>query len=390
MSSTQLNLNASQAVSIPAGLKHEFVVVASQSAPAWGSNFIVRLTERGFIHEVVLAFNVNLVSGYTGTGTNTPRFSPTPFWIQRIDIVQQGEILQTIMPDSAFLRQQLFTKEDDRLPESASQGIYSSAANRYNMSIANSTWYLPLKTVFNESMLPILTEQQSVEIRVWLNPLANLITTTGLTVTALAANINSCSAIVKITKLPPDQLAKEIQAFQMKPKHYRFFESRYISGTAQSGVSSFTLPLTNIVGKVSNIFFIVRPTASMTLDNVFSYTDIASFSITDSGGSNIVGGIDITSLYNRTVQAKSWNRSFYLMDALTGVSNAYVFQYSWSLQPFDSINNGKANTFRQMTGTENLKINFSSALGATYDITFFAMTQSLIEQSKNGVRRIYA
>jgi hypothetical protein len=51
----------------------------------------------------------------------------------------------------------------------------------------------------------------------------------------------------------------------------------------------------------------------MTLDAAFLYTDIASFAILDGGSSNIVGGQDITSLYNRTVQAKSWNRSFYLI-----------------------------------------------------------------------------
>jgi hypothetical protein len=257
------------------------------------------------------------------------------------------------------------------------------------MSIVNSNWYLPLKTVFNESMLPILTEQQSVELRIFLAPLTNVVYSTGLTVTALVANINSCSAIVKMTKLPPTELAKEISAFQMKPKHYRFFESRYVNGTAQTGVSSYSLPLTNWVGKISHIYFIVRPTASLTQDNAFSYTDIASFNITDAGGSNIVGGQDITSLYNRTIQAKSWNRSFYLMDAFTSTSNAYVFQYSFSLTPFDTVNNGRSATYRSFSGGEILKINFTSALGATADITAFALTQSVVEQSKNGVRKIY-
>jgi hypothetical protein len=258
------------------------------------------------------------------------------------------------------------------------------------MSIVNSTWYLPLKTVFNESLLPILNTQQSVELRIFLNPLQSICTTTGLTVSSLTAPINNVAAICKMTKLPPTELAKEIQSLQLKPKHYRFFESRYVNGTAQAGTTSFSLPLTNIVGKVSNIFFVVRPTASMTLDAAFSYTDIANFSIVDGGSSNIVGGQDITSLYNRTVQAKHWNRSFYLMDAFTGTSNANVFQYSWSLQPFDSVNNGKSNTFRVFSGMEVLKINFVSSLPATYDITFFALTQAYVEQSKNGVRKIVA
>jgi hypothetical protein len=391
---TQLNLAQSQSLTIPQGLKHEFQIISSQSAPSWGSNFIIRLTEKAFIHQIVLAFNVNAVSGFTDSGTfgttnQVPRFSPTYNWVQKIEIVQ-NDVLATLYPDALFLSQQLFEKEDDRVFSNASSGIYSNTTNRRNMSIANSTWYLPLKTVFDQSLLPILTESQAVEIRVWMNPLANLITTTGLTVSSLSANINSCNAIVKLTKLPPAELAKEIQAFHMKPKHYRYYESRYASATAQSGVSTFTMPLTNIVGKVSSIYFIIRRTDSMTLDNAFSYVDINSFALLDGSSTNICGGADINSLYNRSVQAKHWNRSFYLLDAFNGTSSAFVFQYSFSLSPFNSTNGGQAQTYMEFNGTQLLKINFSSALSATHDITLFAQTACYVEQSKNGVRRFYA
>lgn len=128
-SKQNLNLGKSQITETPKDLVHQFLIVNSISAPAWGSNATIRITEKGYIHETVLAFNVNALTGWTetvgGNGAlyNTPRLSPTQFWFQKIEIVQQDEVLQTIYPDVSFLRQQLFENEDDRLSENASQGI---------------------------------------------------------------------------------------------------------------------------------------------------------------------------------------------------------------------------------------------------------------------------
>jgi hypothetical protein len=376
---------------LPVGLKHEFITVNSITAPSFGSNFTIRATEKGFIQDCTICFNVGAVSGYTGTAVNVaPRFSPTPFWIQKCEIVQSGEVLQTIYPDAQWIRQQLFTKEDDRQVLNASSGIYSSQANRYSMAITTSNYFLPLRSLFNETYLPILTESHAVEFRIWLNPVAQLITTTGLTVTTIAAAINSASVILKMTKLPSDALQREIQTIAKIPKHLRFHESRYVNGVALSGTSSYTLPLTNIVGKVSNFFFVVRPTTGLTLDATFSYSDILNFAILDGGSTNVVGGQSITSLYNRTIMSQHWNRSFYMLDAFNGTSNSFVFQYSWSHNPFDATNNGKSQSFRQFMGSEVLQINWSSALGANMDITAFAMTQAYVELTPTSSKRIYA
>ena len=389
---SSFNTSKSQEIgSLPPGLKHEFLTVNSITAPSFGSNFTIRTTEKGYIQDATLVFNVGAVAGYTGTNANVaPRFSPTHFWFQKIELVQSGEVIQVIYPDANWLKTQLYTKEDDRLVLNYASGIYSSQSNRYSMAITTSNYYLPLRSLFNETYLPILTDNQAIEFRVWMQPLANLVTTTGLTVTTLTSSINSCSVILKMTKLPSEQLAKEAQAIMKVPKHLRFHEARYVQGTALSGITSYTLPLTNIVGKVASMYFIVRPSASMTLDNVFSYSDILSFEIRDGGGTNIVGGQAIYSLYNRTIMSQHFNRSFYLLDVPSAISNSYVFQYSWSVNPFDATNNGKSQSYRTFQGSENLIINWSSALGANTDITAFFCTQCYVEQSGSGTKRIYA
>jgi hypothetical protein len=239
-------------------------------------------------------------------------------------------------------------------------------------------------------MLPVLTEQHVLEFRVFLNPLVNLATMTGLTVTTgPTASINSASLILKMTRLPPAQLQKEITLLKT-PRHYRFHDYKPIGATALSGTSSITIPLTAVVGKVAGIFFVCRPTASQTLDNAFSFTDIASFAVFSGGAENIVGGQLLTSLFNRTIQAQHWNRSFYLYDAFNGTSNAFVFQYFWSHNPFEAINHGRSLSYRQFTGTETLSINFTGTLGANLDITGYAITEAYVQQDMTSSRKIYA
>ena len=389
--SRQLNMSRTQNEgSLPADLKHEFVIVNAQSAPSWGGNYTIRCTEKGYILDAVLAFNINAVSGFTGTATNIPRFTPTDFFIQKIDVKQSGNIIQTIFPDANFIRKNLFSTEDDRLVLNYASGEYSSPASRFAMAATTSDYYLPLKSLFNETYLPILADNHAIEFQIFLAPLANVVTTTGLTVTALAANINNSSVILKMSKYSPQQIQGELNQIAKVPKHLRFHESREFSITAQSGVTSITIPLTNIQGKCSNMFFVMRPTTGLTLDNQFSYVNIKDFQVLDSGSTNIVGGQSITSLYNRTIQAQHWNRSFYLTDVLKSVSNAFVFQYAWSLSPYDAINSGKSLSYRVFNGSETLQINFTAALAATHEIRGYCYVQSYVELTSTSSQRIYA
>jgi hypothetical protein len=239
-------------------------------------------------------------------------------------------------------------------------------------------------------MLPVLTEQHVLEFRVFLNPLANIATMTGLTVTTgPTASINSASLILKMTRLPPAILQKEISLLKA-PRHYRFHDYKPFNATALTGTSSITIPLTAVVGRVAGLFFICRPTASQTLDNAFSYTDIASFAVYSGGAENIVGGQLLASVFNRTVQAQHWNKSFYLYDQFSGVSNSFVFQYFWSHNPYEAINHGKSLSFRQFTGTETLTINFTGALAANLDVTGFALTETFVQQDMTTSRKIFA
>ena len=193
-----------------------------------------------------------------------------------------------------------------------------------------------------------------------------------------------------MSKYPTQQIQNELSMVMKLPKHLRFHESKEVVATALSGVSSVSIPLTQVVGKCSNMFFIVRPVSSTTGDNAFNFFDIKDFQVVSGGSANVVGGQSIASLYNRTVMAQHYNKSFYLADILKGVSNAFVFQYSWSLSPFDAINSGKSLSYRVFDGSEQLTINFNSALSGTYEIRGYFFCQAYIALTGSSSERIYA
>ena len=83
MTSYKSQINPSQVANHPAGLKNEYVVIPSQSAPSFGSQFSILLNQTNILlHDIILDFNVGAVQTTTTGGTfiqNTPRLSPAPF-----------------------------------------------------------------------------------------------------------------------------------------------------------------------------------------------------------------------------------------------------------------------------------------------------------------------
>ena len=70
-------------------------------------------------------------------------------------------------------------------------------------------------------------------------------------------------------------------------------------------------------------------------------------------------------------------KTYYMNDSYTGVSNSYVYVYSFSIDPLSDINTGKFSSgSRTFLGTESILITFSSALTSTYQIDVFSYLQS--------------
>ena len=91
MSNYKSQINPVQQSSHPHGLKTEYIVIPSQSAPSFGAQFTIFLNQTSlFLHDIVLNFNTNAVQATTSSGgsfiNNSPRLNPSPFWLQKVEI----------------------------------------------------------------------------------------------------------------------------------------------------------------------------------------------------------------------------------------------------------------------------------------------------------------
>ena len=95
-------------------VKDETVIIPSTSQVAFGGYSIFDFKEKScLINEVILQFKVNSLSA----GPEEyfyPNFTPAFHWFQRIEVVQNNQILDTIYPHSNFLQHQLFVTDEER------------------------------------------------------------------------------------------------------------------------------------------------------------------------------------------------------------------------------------------------------------------------------------
>ena len=165
-----LNLPVSQAISVPADIKHEILTVPSSSNPAFGSYFNVDIRDINLIlHNVTLMFVTGAVIGSSGM---TGCFNPAYHWINHIDIVQAGVILQTVYGEQQFLVNQLLEYDEDRLAINNMAGNYASVAQRTVLSsqTGTNTYYATLRTYFDEAKMNLLTSAHNIQLRVYIEP----------------------------------------------------------------------------------------------------------------------------------------------------------------------------------------------------------------------------
>ena len=103
-------------------------------------------------------------------------------------------------------------------------GLYSSASDRYTLSQTTSDYYLPLKCFLNATHIPIVSLGQMITMNIYMQPLANLTTTTltSGTLTSQSMTINSCSALCRVTKMP-QELVNNVTLQLQKNSHNLYF-----------------------------------------------------------------------------------------------------------------------------------------------------------------------
>lgn len=376
-----LHLTKHQHSSIPEGLKHEYVIIPSTSAPSWGGYFVIDIREKNCnLHDVVLQFNATALT-YSTTTTN-PRYTPAVFWPQRIEFVQNNNVIDTVYANEQFICTQLFNFDEQRKLINVAMGQYDSTTQRQTLASATNTYYVDLSTYFQQGHIPLVDNNTDIQIRVYMDTLANNAVANGSTGTPIST-INSCNAVCKLTRIPSHHSHAFKHSLASRHHHFKFTELRYGTFIVASGVSSTTIVLTPITGNLHYLFFTVRPTASLTGESAFSYTAINNFAILDGTSSNIVGGQSIPSALALTIFNKHNIKSSY-----TSETNANVYMWSFSASPVDSFQDGvELSTFR-FNGNEQLQIQFTGSLAANVQVDVYAFVHAAVEYTSSGVRKI--
>ena len=171
-----LNLPQKQAFTVPNNLKSEVVIIPATSQPNWGSYFIFDVKERNvIISDITLNFNIGSISGLTGSVTNFPHFSPASFFTTKVELVVNNVTVDTLYPVSNFISQQFFNHDEDRVYKNNMQGSYNSLPQRNTLATTTSNYYIKLRTFYNECHIPILSDSHNLQVRVYMDLLANLI-----------------------------------------------------------------------------------------------------------------------------------------------------------------------------------------------------------------------
>jgi hypothetical protein len=277
------------------------------------------------------------------------------------------------------------------------QGAYTSAVHRNTLATATSNYYIKLRSFYNETNLPILSDAHNLQIRCYTDTVANAVEKGASAGGTSAATINSASVILKVSKLPAEIAQARLSSMIKSPEHSIFHSVRYSPFAVASGATNATIVLTPFVGNIVSLFFTLRPTASLTGSGAYQFAKIKDFAILDSTSSNCVGGQVLPSALALQYLNNFYSKSSYTSETDIGCNlkgdavdnKANVYCWSFSSNPVLALEKGLLLGHKKFTGSEQLQITFTGALAATNQVDVWAYTQSAIEQGA-GYVKVYA
>ena len=381
----------SQHINVP-HMKHESIIIPSTSNPTWGGYFVIDFRERNCVlHDLTLQFNVSALTGYTGSNATSPRYTPAFFWFSRIELVQNNNVIDTIYSNQQFISNQLFNFDEQRAILNLGAGAYNNTTQRATLAASANAYYIDLWNYFQQGNLPILSQKDDLQIRVYMDTLANnAVTGTATLSTGPTSTINSCNLIARVSRLHSSDVSNRLRLHHSRPEHYKFNELRFGTFAVASGVSQTSIVLTPLTGHCNYLFFTVRPTASITGEGYYNYTAISNYAILDGTSTNIVGGQSIPNAMALLLLGRNWTRSSYLSETALGTTNNGANVYIWSLSAscVKTASTGvDLNTYK-FTGNEQLQITFTFALGAGITVNVYAHMASVVEVSHNAVKKL--
>ena len=381
--SKTIKVNSSQAVRLPK-MEHLTVLIPATSQPSWGGYSIFDLKEKGCsIHEITIKLNISPITGLTGLQENYPNYNPSFFFLQRLEIVINNNIIDTIYPEEQWLRNQLFENDEKRKFINQLCGDYADIAQRWYMATYQSEYYIPLWSLFKQTHLTLMTNAHEVQFRCYWNTAINNInvgTLTGIP----QSTINSGVLLVKLSRHSQSTLQSKRQIMSpTSPFHSRFTELRYGTFTVNSGTSSSNIVLTPIVGPVAFIMFIVRHTSELKGTGYWTFKAVKDWAILDASSTNITGGVQITHKDALLLLNKDNTVSSFCTE---NHGNVYIYAFSGNVP--DVIHSGRSLGYHYFQGNEQILINFNHPLTTNVQVDVYAYCDAAVEQSSNVVKKI--
>lgn len=382
-----LNLSRHQTTNTVEKLGHELYNIPSSTVATWGSllTFDVKVREI-LVHNLSILLNLGPLLGLTG-GVN-PRLVSAYKMIERVEILINNVLVQNGNGDEQFLNTQNYTSNEDRTYINSGAGAYHSAAQRSAKSAVSNDWIINLKTLFDQCDIALLTDAHSVQVRVMLAPMANVIVPSAATGTGSVV-INSSSLLVKATRIPSDLAQHRVLSMKSSPEHYLYHAMIQGSFNVQSGVSQSNITLSPINGKVALFFFVVRNVIATSNDDSTKYNKVKSFSINNAAGSNITSGQQVSSEMSLSYLSPYWTESSYLSEQSTGVSLAGIqvdngancYMWSFSSNPVRAMATGARLSSHTFSGQETLTINWPTSLTQACTVDVFCMREQYVAMS---------
>ena len=383
----KLNINPAQSSNIPrTGMTHTTLIIPSNTVPTFGSYFTININNTGLkVHDLVLQFNINQITGLTGTAAGYPQLSPATFWYTRIEYLVNGVIVDTIYGDETHLLNNICVS-------TVAERDYNNPTQRNGLSTNNgSNWFVPLKTFFNASHYPILNPSHTVQLKIYMNNLPNICQQSTLTGTP-SCTINFCNLIVRGTMLSQTYQTALLNEIQTTPKTYKYYSTLYYTNTYQAGISSLQSTLSSITGSISHLFFVIRPTTGLTLGSQWQYLPILNFQLLSAASASLVGGQALNGNYNLLVQSgKYWfpySQFFEDSFSTTNYIPSLVYCYSFSADPNMAYQTGQYLTTYNFTGNEQLQVQFNVPTSNAIQLDLYAFQESAINQSLTGIQKL--
>jgi hypothetical protein len=356
------------------------IFINSNSAPNWGSSIQFDIKQKRVkINEIVLAITLPPIAGISG-GTGAS-YVPAEFLYNFIDIQINNVFVQYIYSDYNFFCNQLFNT-DERRAVLNSWSSYTNTANRVTRSAALNTYYIPLRTLMNQTQMAILSNIHEVVIRVNFPPASEIVNLNGGTGSP-TSGISNCQLILKVDNLTDEEFKSEFVS--MSPKQLYYLDTREQKFPMASGSTQIVATLTNIRGSTPLLFFIVRLDTNQTGDNQFlNLIEIANFELKDAGGKSITNS-PIASTLSLSTLSRDWAVSSFLGESLAGTYSNFIYMWSFADKTAWTMASGDPSGSYRFTGTETLTVNMKTALGASATLQVFSSFHSLLLQKPDSV-----